>query len=96
MTISIDRDRVTETQAPAITVKKLTHNIGALIEGVTLSGDLPAETVAQIRAAIVEHKVVFFHDSSWTTTPRSPSPSGSDPSPRRTRRSTPAAPGCCR
>jgi len=28
-------------------LKRLTHNIGALIGGVTLSGDLPAETMAR-------------------------------------------------
>ncbi|MFT4083675.1 MAG: TauD/TfdA family dioxygenase [Nocardioides sp.] len=60
MTISLDREQGVD--ASSITVTKLTHNIGALVEGVKLSGDLPAETVAAIRAAILEHKVVFFHD----------------------------------
>ncbi|MDQ4112953.1 MAG: TauD/TfdA family dioxygenase, partial [Actinomycetota bacterium] len=44
-----------------LTVHKVGGRIGARIDGVTLSGDLPAETVAEIRAAILENKVVFFH-----------------------------------
>lgn len=43
-----------------ITVRKLGSRIGAVLDGVRLSGDLPPETVAEIRAAILEHKVVFF------------------------------------
>ncbi len=41
-------------------IRRLTGNIGAEISGVRLSGDLPAETVAQIRAAALANKVVFF------------------------------------
>lgn len=54
MTISLDR--------PALTVTKVGGRIGARIDGVRLGGDLAAETVAQIRAAILEHKVVFFRE----------------------------------
>ncbi|MBG6095578.1 TauD/TfdA dioxygenase family protein [Nocardioides luteus] len=43
-----------------LTVHKVGGRIGARIDGVTLSGDLPAETIAEIRAAILKHKVVFF------------------------------------
>lgn len=43
-----------------ISVRKVGGRIGAIIEGVTLGGDLPQETVARIREAILEHKVVFF------------------------------------
>jgi taurine dioxygenase len=43
-----------------LTVTKLTSKIGAVIEGVRLGGDLSADTIAQIRAALLEHKVVFF------------------------------------
>jgi len=34
--------------------------IGAEIRGVQLSGDLPSETVREIEAALVRHKVIFF------------------------------------
>ncbi|MHA7665659.1 TauD/TfdA dioxygenase family protein [Mycolicibacterium sp. HS_4_1] len=48
--------------ASALTVTKLTSKIGAVVDGVRLSGDLSPETVAEIRAALLEHKVVFFRD----------------------------------
>ncbi|MDT0509015.1 TauD/TfdA family dioxygenase [Novosphingobium sp. MMS21-SN21R] len=38
----------------------ITGNIGAEIRGVTLSGDLDAQTVKAIKDAVVRHKVVFF------------------------------------
>lgn len=47
------------TTAP-LTVKKLGSRIGARIEGVQLGGDLDASTVAEIRRALLEHKVIFF------------------------------------
>jgi alpha-ketoglutarate-dependent taurine dioxygenase len=43
-----------------LTVNRLGSRIGARLDGVRLSGDLPDETVAQIRAAILRHKVVFL------------------------------------
>lgn len=46
----------------SIEVVPVTGSIGAEIRGVTLSGDLDAGTVSQIRAALLEHKVVFFRD----------------------------------
>ncbi|HWU23573.1 MAG TPA: TauD/TfdA family dioxygenase [Nocardioides sp.] len=49
-----------QIESPVLTTTKLGSRIGARIDGVRLSGDLPAETVAQIRAAILEHKVVFL------------------------------------
>lgn len=42
------------------TTTKLTSKIGAVVDGVRLSGDLSPETVADIRAALLEHKVIFF------------------------------------
>jgi alpha-ketoglutarate-dependent taurine dioxygenase len=41
-------------------IRRLTGNIGAEISGVYLSADLPEETIAQIRAAALANKVVFF------------------------------------
>lgn len=51
-----------ELQHPteAITVTRLGGRIGALIEGVRVGGDLDADTVAAVRGALLEHKVVFF------------------------------------
>ncbi|MEU7559544.1 TauD/TfdA dioxygenase family protein [Streptomyces eurythermus] len=50
----------TTAPAPAVTVQKVGGRLGAVLTGVRLGGDLPADTVAQIRAALLEHKVVFF------------------------------------
>ncbi|MGV0781945.1 TauD/TfdA dioxygenase family protein [Mycolicibacterium sp. XJ775] len=47
------------TTAP-LTIKKLGSRIGARIDGVKLGGNLDASTVAEIRRALLEHKVIFF------------------------------------
>ncbi|MCB2047723.1 MAG: TauD/TfdA family dioxygenase [Novosphingobium sp.] len=44
------------------TLHKVTGSIGAEVEGVTLSGDLPQETIDWISDALVENKVLFFRD----------------------------------
>ncbi|KAA1420426.1 TauD/TfdA family dioxygenase [Mumia zhuanghuii] len=43
-----------------IAVHRIGGRIGARIEGVQLSGALDAQTVAEIRTALLRHKVVFF------------------------------------
>jgi alpha-ketoglutarate-dependent sulfate ester dioxygenase len=48
---------ITQTE---LHIRPLTVNIGAEISGVRLSADLPEETIAQIRAAALANKVVFF------------------------------------
>ena len=47
---------------PALRIKTLTPTIGALIEGVDLSQAIDDETIAQIRAALLKHRVIFFED----------------------------------
>lgn len=44
----------------AMTVTRLGSRIGARIDGVELSGDLDTDTVADIRKALLGHKVIFF------------------------------------
>lgn len=46
--------------ASPLDVVPITGTIGAEIRGVTLSGDLDANTVQAIKDAVVRHKVVFF------------------------------------
>ena len=48
------------TATTPVTVQKVGGRLGAVISGVRLGCDLPAETVAEIRAALLAHKVVFF------------------------------------
>ncbi|MFB7254365.1 TauD/TfdA dioxygenase family protein [Streptomyces nojiriensis] len=50
----------TATTATTVTVTRIGGRIGAEIGGVKLGGDLPDGTVAEIRAALLAHKVVFF------------------------------------
>ena len=44
-------------------VRRIAGALGAEIHGVDLSREIPA---AQIRAAFLEHQVVFFHDQRLT------------------------------
>ena len=48
-------------------VTPVTGTIGAIVNGVQLSGDLPAATVRAIQAALVRHKVLFFRDQQHLT-----------------------------
>lgn len=63
MTFVADRT-VTDvrTDYEAIEVRKVAGNIGAEIDGVRIAGDLDARTVAEIRAALLRHRVVFLRD----------------------------------
>ncbi|MFF1695794.1 TauD/TfdA dioxygenase family protein [Streptomyces sp. NPDC058257] len=49
-------------ETPTLTVQKVGGRIGAVLSGVRLGGDLDEATVAAVRAALLEHKVVFFRD----------------------------------
>jgi alpha-ketoglutarate-dependent sulfate ester dioxygenase len=47
---------------PKIEVKPVTPRIGAVISDADLADDLSAETVSEIRNALLRHRVVFFQD----------------------------------
>jgi taurine dioxygenase len=49
-----------------LAVEPLTPTIGAEISGVDLSAHLDDETIAEIRAALLAHKVIFFRDQQVT------------------------------
>jgi alpha-ketoglutarate-dependent taurine dioxygenase len=53
---------ITEINSTGITVQKVAGRIGARIDGVRLSGDLPGAARDEIRQALLDHKVVFFRD----------------------------------
>lgn len=53
---------MTAQLSTAVTVHKLGAGIGARIDGVRLGGELPADVVATIRAALLANKVVFVRD----------------------------------
>lgn len=46
--------------------RPIAGSLGAELRGVDLSGRLGEETVADIQAALFEHKVIFFRDQSLT------------------------------
>ena len=49
-----------------IAAEPIAGALGAEISGVDLSQDLPDEVVDEIRAALLDHLVVFFRDQSLT------------------------------
>ena len=50
----------------AFTVRKLTENIGAEIQGIDLTSPISQETSAQLRTTLAEHAVLVFHDQEIT------------------------------
>lgn len=67
MTTEIDTYPNAKDPASTLDIRPVTGRIGAVIEGVTLSGDLDAATVRAIDAAVVRHKVVFFRGQNQLT-----------------------------
>jgi taurine dioxygenase len=53
-------------QNRTIDVTPLAGCIGAELSGVDLAGDLSAEQTAEIRGALLEHRVIFFRDQRLT------------------------------
>jgi alpha-ketoglutarate-dependent sulfate ester dioxygenase len=51
----------------SLNVTRLAPRIGAVVGDVTLSGDLPEETIAAINAALLRHKVIFFRGQGHLT-----------------------------
>jgi alpha-ketoglutarate-dependent taurine dioxygenase len=55
-------NQTTDIEATTITVRPIAGNIGAEIDDVDLSRPLADDAVADIRAALLRHRVVFFRD----------------------------------
>jgi alpha-ketoglutarate-dependent taurine dioxygenase len=53
--------------ASSLNVTLLAPRIGAVIGDITLSDDLPAETIAAINATLLRHKVIFFRGQGHLT-----------------------------
>ncbi|MFE4499810.1 TauD/TfdA dioxygenase family protein [Rhodococcus sp. NPDC056743] len=53
--------------AGGITVRKHGHRIGAIIDGVALSGEISDETAYAIQYALTAHRVIFFRDQHHLT-----------------------------
>jgi len=59
-------DGMRNSQYRHITVSRIAGTLGAEIAGVDLSDDLPDAVIDEIRAALLDHLVVFFRDQSLT------------------------------
>ncbi len=49
-----------------IDTRRIAGSLGAEVSGVDLSEDLPDDVLAEIRAALLEHCVIFFRDQTLT------------------------------
>lgn len=61
-----DRDGSAASHRRTLEVRPLTPVIGAEIHGVDLTEPLDDDAVAGVRAALLEHKVIFFRDQAIT------------------------------
>jgi len=50
----------------SLSIRKVSGTLGAELSGVDLSANLSDGVIAQIRAALVEHQVIFFRDQTLT------------------------------
>jgi alpha-ketoglutarate-dependent taurine dioxygenase len=50
-----------------LNLSRVAGRLGAEIDSVRLSSDLPAQTIAAIRSALLKHKVLFFRDQQHLT-----------------------------
>jgi taurine dioxygenase len=55
-----------ELPMPKIITRTLTPTIGAVVKGLDLSQPLAEEQIAEVRAALLKHKVIFFEDQHIT------------------------------
>jgi taurine dioxygenase len=58
---------ITDINVTDLGLRKVAGRIGAELEGVRLSGDLPDAVVAGIREALLAHKVIFFRGQGHLT-----------------------------
>ena len=50
----------------SITVSQLTPALGAVVEGLSLAEELPAETIERLNALMVKHHILFFRNQAIT------------------------------
>ena len=64
--LAAERERLASLSWHAFEAYPVAATIGAEIGGVNLAGDLPAATIAELRQALLDYKVLFFRDQPLT------------------------------
>src|ERR1700761_8929478 len=49
-----------------LTVTRVNPALGAVVEGVTLAGELPQSTIDALSRLLIEHQILFFRDQPIT------------------------------
>ena len=62
--LAAERERLAALSWRAFDATPLAATIGAEIEGVRLGDDLPDATIAELRQALLDYKVLCFRDQS--------------------------------
>ena len=57
-------NQMLNSQFRHIDTHRIAGSLGAEVEGVDLSGELPGEVLAEVRAALLDNLVIFFRDQS--------------------------------
>ncbi|HEX5325041.1 MAG TPA: TauD/TfdA family dioxygenase [Acetobacteraceae bacterium] len=59
-------NQMRNSQYRHIATRRIAGSLGAEVEGVDLAQDLPDDVLMEVRAALLEHLVIFFRDQSLT------------------------------
>ncbi len=64
--LAAERQRLDGLTWQHFDVRRVGASIGAVIDGLDLTADLPATVVAEVRKALLDYKVLFFRDQPMT------------------------------
>ncbi|MBO0767256.1 MAG: TauD/TfdA family dioxygenase [Solirubrobacterales bacterium] len=64
MSVAVTAERRTDATYAHIDVQKVGANLGAVISGVQIGGELSSEVVGEVRDALLAHRVVFLREQS--------------------------------
>jgi len=64
--LAVERERLMAINWRAFEAQAVSATIGAEITGISLADDLPDATIAELRRALLDHKVLFFRNQPLT------------------------------
>ena len=64
--LQAERDRLSRLEWEHFDARPMGATLGAEISGITLADDLPDAAIAELRQALIDHKVLFFRDQPLT------------------------------